>query len=136
MRYFKHVAIAALMGLLVACGSTAPRVQEIQPIEAAALSDDGAIAIATLAPLGSFEWRVAPSFTRSALLRRNAERQLRRHELSFDRGAGVLAATDRARAALDAAVKADAAKDVLRAEKLAKEGADALDEAEAILRGE
>lgn len=135
-RVLMTAALGAAITLLAACGATAPKTQVIEPIGVAAESDQvGSFAAGTLAPLGSFEWRVAPTYTRNATARHDAARALRKRELSFEQGAAVLTATDRARTALDAAVKADASKNSKLAEQKAKEAADAVAEAQTILGG-
>lgn len=132
MRLIRLIALSAVLGLLAACVTE----QVAQPLEAsAAATDDGSYSAATLAPLGSFEWKIAPSYTRNALVRHNTAKALRKQEITLAVASNVLKATDRARTLLDNAIAADARKDVVSAENLAKAAADVIAQAEIILRG-
>lgn len=133
------VAVVATMIFLAGCASTAPAPEMemvTHELQGSADADGmGYFAVGTLAPLGSFEWKIAPSYTRLATVRHNAARALKQHRLTFAEAVDVLDATDRARAALDAAVVADSKKDSKGAEREAAAGAAAIVEAESILSG-
>ncbi len=88
--------------------------------------DTGVIAVATLAPLGSFEWQVAPDYTRLAVTRRLAARLLAQGRISVEVAEQVQVEADAARRLLDAAVAvgsgaanvAQAREHIARAQKL------------------
>lgn len=93
------VILVIIIAALLIAGCAAPT----QPIEAAHAQqrDSGAFAVATLAPFGSFEWQLAPGYTRLAVLRRQAARALDRHQIDLARAITVQARADAARRQLD-----------------------------------
>lgn len=138
-RFIVCIAFLAAMVFLAGCASVAPA-PSTEPVThqlqgSTDAEGTGIFAVGTLAPLGSFEWKIAPSYTRLATVRHNAARALKQHRLTFADAVDVLDATDRARAALDAAVVADSKKDSKGAEREAAAGAAAIVEAESILNG-
>lgn len=96
----KKILIAALALLLCACAG-APR--ESAPLTGAASSSGGMAAFATLAPLGSFEWELAPSYTKLAKLRFDTAHRLREHRLPIELAQSVLLRTEVVRSLLDQA---------------------------------
>lgn len=75
------------------------------PLSTAPARDTGVIVSATLAPLGSFEWQVAPDYTRLATTRRLAARALANGRISIATAEQVQVEADAARSALDEAVR-------------------------------
>ena len=92
------ILIAAAFALAACAGPTAP-------LSSAPARDSGVIVSATLAPLGSFEWQVAPDYTRLATTRRLAARALTNGRISIATAEQVQAEADAARRALDEAVR-------------------------------
>jgi len=105
MTRFIFVSLLAL--LLAACSSTPDRAAAI--IAAAQLEPIESYAVATLAPIGSFEWQAAPAYTKLAMMRHNAAKALRKGEISVEDAIEVQNAADAIRAVLDAAVNDDVA---------------------------
>ncbi len=135
MHMIRLAALAVVFGLLGACASQQEKLP--QPLQAEALSGElGSFAAGTLAPLGSFEWQISPSYTQIAVTGHNAARALREKRVAFDTALRVHTTLERAKRLLDDAVAADAKKDSATANTLAKSGADAIAEANAILRGD
>ncbi|GIK83027.1 MAG: hypothetical protein BroJett024_41320 [Alphaproteobacteria bacterium] len=93
------ILIAAALSLAACAGPTAP-------LSSAPARDTGVIVTATLAPLGSFEWQVAPDYTRLATTRRLAARALTNGRISIATAEQVQVEADAARSALDEAVAA------------------------------
>lgn len=108
MRYL-IIALAALV--LAGCASTTPIEGSAQPGRAG-----GVYVVGTLAPWGSFEHRAAPLYTRNAVVRRTAARELERGAITLPAAREVLHLTDEARAVLDAAVRDSAGGDAARAD--------------------
>lgn len=133
MRSIRFAALAAVYGLIAACATT-PQVTT-QALDAAAGSGGSVQMFGTLAPLGSFEWKASPSYTRLAVARHNAAQAVHNKSLSVDAAFTVLNLTDAARKALDDAVTADANKQPVKAELLLSAATVALTQAEAILGG-
>ena len=75
--------------------------QPVQPVASAA--SGGITAFATLAPFGSFEMELAPAYTRLAMLRHNAARQLTQGRITVETAKGLQTKADEARKTLDAA---------------------------------
>lgn len=91
------ILIAAALSLAACAGPTVP-------LASAPVRDTGVIVTATLAPLGSFEWTVAPDYTRLATTRRLAARALTNGRISIATAEQVQVEADAARRALDEAV--------------------------------
>lgn len=91
---------------LAACSSSPEKTQAI--IAAAQIEPLSSYAVATLAPIGSFEHKAAPAYTKLALLRNNAAKKLRAGEITVQAAIDVQAAADGVRATLDAALRDDA----------------------------
>lgn len=91
------ILIAAALSLAACAGPTVP-------LSTAPARDSGVIVTATLAPLGSFEWTVAPDYTRLATTRRLAARALTNGRISIATAEQVQTEADAARRALDEAV--------------------------------
>lgn len=91
------ILIAAALALAACAGPTAP-------LSSVPARDTGVIVSATLAPLGSFEWQVAPDYTRLATTRRLAARALTNGRISIATAEQVQTEADAARSALDEAV--------------------------------
>ena len=68
------------------------------------------VAFATLASFGSFEMQTAPLYTRLALLRHNATRQLTKANISVGTAKEIQAGADLARVELKQAAEYDAVK--------------------------
>lgn len=132
MRKLFNFAFAAVLLCIVAGCASTPAPLPIA-LQAEAKSVGGYSAFATLAPLGSFEWQVAPSVTRLSALRHNAARQFRKGGISQALAVEVLNRTDAARGALEAAVAADAKKQTTVAQQKAAEAARIILEAELLL---
>lgn len=92
------IPIVAAFALAACAGPTAP-------LTSAPARDTGVIVSATLAPLGSFEWTVAPDYTRLATTRRLAARALTNGRISIATAEQVQVEADAARSALDEAVR-------------------------------
>lgn len=132
MRTLFRSALTALMFcLVVGCASTSPPVPIA--LQAEAKSVGGYSAFGTLAPLGSFEWQMAPSYTRAKVLLHNAAQRFRKGEISLELATEVLNRTDAAHAALDAAVAADANHQPLLAQQKAAEAGRLILDTEALL---
>lgn len=114
------ILIAAALVLSACAAPTTPLATASAP------RDTGVIVSATLAPLGSFEWTVAPDYTRLAVTRRLAARLLAQGRISVDVAEQVQVEADAARGLLDAAVAAgggaanvaQAREHIVRAQKL------------------
>lgn len=100
--------------LLCACAS---------PVPIKAASHTNAIGAATLAPWGSFEFQLAPSYTHNAILRQQAAAALVSHRIDSGQARRILSLTDAARAALDRARKTDSV-DYLSIATAAQDAAD------------
>lgn len=92
------ILIAAALSLAACAGPTVP-------LASVPARDSGVIVTATLAPLGSFEWTVAPDYTRLATTRRLAARALTNGRISIATAEQVQVEADAARSALDEAVR-------------------------------
>lgn len=90
--------------LIVAALALAACAAPTAPLTSAPARDSGVIVTATLAPLGSFEWQVAPDYTRLATTRRLAARALTNGRISIATAEQVQVEADAARRALDEAV--------------------------------
>lgn len=90
-----------LYGALMAFALTACTTPPTQPVASAASS--GFVAFGTLAPFGSFEMQLAPAYTRLAVLRHNAARQLTQGRITVSAAKNIQAMADAARSSLDAA---------------------------------
>ena len=91
------IPVAAALALAACAAPTTP-------LSTSPARDTGVIVSATLAPLGSFEWTVAPDYTRLATTRRLAARALTNGRISIATAEQVQAEADAARRALDEAV--------------------------------
>lgn len=98
MRRLILPVIAAATLALSACAAPTT------PLATTPARDTGVIVTATLAPLGSFEWQVAPDYTRLATTRRLAARALTNGRISVATAEQVQVEADAARRALDEAV--------------------------------
>jgi hypothetical protein len=94
--------LSALVFALVGCASN--------PIEGNAVhgKDTGSFVVGTIAPINSFEWKVAPLYTRSAVIRRTAAAKLQRGQIDVPTAQFVQGVADLARSKLDQAVREDA----------------------------
>lgn len=95
----RSLILVAAIALLSACAQTTP-------LASAPERDSGVIVVGTLAPLGSFEWTVAPDYTRMATTRRIAARLLTQGRITVEVAEQVQAEADAARRLLDEAVAA------------------------------
>jgi hypothetical protein len=114
MRALTLIVIALV---LTACAAPAP-----QPIAANGATGSGWVA--TLAPLGSFDWHAAPVLTQNIVLRQRATNALKKGRIDKATALQLLDLTDQVRTAYDAAIESDAAKrpaDATRALETAKE---------------
>lgn len=89
------ILIALAAALMAACTSPAP----IQPIEA--IAQGKVVGFGTLADFGSWEFELAPAYTRLAVLRHRAARQLDERRIALPTAMAVQDLADRARALLD-----------------------------------
>lgn len=109
--------IAVILGVLalaaVACATPAS-----SPIQGAAHPNTGIELIGTLAPLGSFEWKAAPTYTQNAALRRRAAGLLRAGRIDVAAAQRVQERADLVRSRLDQALAAEQARQNERAEQL------------------
>lgn len=96
----RTLMIAAVAAVLSACA--APGAQLVSAPE----RDTGVIVVGTLAPLGSFEWQVAPDYTKLATTRRLAARLLTNGRITVQAAEQVQAEADAARRLLDEMVVA------------------------------
>lgn len=94
----RHLTLLVAVLALSACAAPTT------PLVTTPARDTGVIVTATLAPLGSFEWQVAPDYTRLATTRRLAARALTNGRISVATAEQVQAEADSARRALDEAV--------------------------------
>lgn len=115
----RSMILVAALALLSACAQSTP-------LASAPERDSGVIVVGTLAPLGSFEWQVAPDYTRLATTRRIAARLLTQGRITVETAEQVQAEADAARRLLDEAVAAgggaanvaQAREHIARAQKL------------------
>lgn len=97
----KRLAILAAALALSACASAPAQLGSAAPER-----DSGVIVVGTLAPLGSFEWQVAPDYTKLATTRRLAARLLTNGRITVQTAEQVQVEADVARRLLDEAVAA------------------------------
>lgn len=97
----KRLTILAAALALSACASSPAQLGSAAPER-----DAGVIVVGTLAPLGSFEWQVAPDYTRLATTRRLAARLLTNGRITVQTAEQVQVEADAARRLLDEAVAA------------------------------
>jgi hypothetical protein len=97
-RSFLVAAVLALVSVQVLAGNS-------NPVSASAQSGgDGLFVAATLAPLNSFEFKAAPSYTRLAVVRRNALVALRNGKITADQAQAVQDRANAVRVLLDRAL--------------------------------
>lgn len=96
--------VIALAFSLIACSTVA--VQTPQNVEAKP-SSASLVGIATLASYGTFEMELAPLYTRLAVLRYKAARQLRYGEINRNLAIEIQSRADRLRDGLDKAKQLD-----------------------------
>lgn len=125
MRNPLAVLVAAIA--LAACAAPPPA-----PLEARGAAR-GVEIFATLAPVGTVEWRAAPTFTQLAAMRRRAAILLDRGRISVQVAVEVQAAGDVIRQLLDQALAAGVAKDEARADTLINEASTRLHAARDLL---
>lgn len=128
MKYFIAILIALS---LTACATQ----QSATPLMGATPPSRGSQAFATLAPLGSFEWRAAPYYTRNAALRHRAAALLDARRISVADARDLLNRTNSVRGLLDAAVAMDVRGNTDGAAGALGDAGRWLDEAEALLKG-
>ena len=120
------IAIAAL--LLAACASNQLP---------AASAGSGAIAVGTLAPLASFEFEIAPQYTRAEVIAQQATRAVRAGHLDSVTAGHILRLLTAARADLNASVALElSSRDREAARRRAQPAVQSIDEAAALLRGQ
>lgn len=101
----------ALLILIAAALLAACALAPVQPIQAAA---QGKVAgFGTLADFGSWEFELAPAYTRLAVLRHRAARQLDERRIALDVAVTVQDLADRARALLDLSRRGNAKQPTL-----------------------
>lgn len=99
--------LCALLALgLAACGSAPEKTQAL--MGAAQVDPIESFAVGTLAPIGTFEYKAAPAYTKLAMLRHNAAKKLRAGDITVQAAIDLQTAADGVRALLDAAVRDDA----------------------------
>lgn len=101
--YVRTVFALALLAL-AGCQPAAPPLATAPPPR-------GVEVFATLAPLGSFEWRAAPTYTRNAVLRHRAAVLLNDQRITVAEATRIQASADGVRRLLDQAVRLDAGQD-------------------------
>ena len=118
-----RIIFASLLAFaLAACSSSPEKTQALAT--AASIEPFSSYAAATLAPVGSFEWKAAPVYTKLAMLRHRAAKQLRAGEIGVQAAIDTQLAADSIRAMLDGAVRDDAqGRGVDAAKKLIAAGA-------------
>jgi hypothetical protein len=99
MRALNLIALACLIS---ACATPPPTALETRSASPARI-----VGFATLAPVESFEWRAAPTFTALAQLRHNAARELTAGRIDLATAKSIQARADMARTLLDNALTAD-----------------------------
>ncbi|MCC7484564.1 MAG: hypothetical protein IT529_06200 [Burkholderiales bacterium] len=93
------------------------------------------MAAATLAPVGSFEHRISPTYTGLVMLRLQAARRVEDGRITVETAREILARTDAVREMLDQAVRAEAQGERVRARTLAAEAALHLAAASQLIEG-
>ena len=98
-----------------------------QTVGASATGRGGVVGFATLAEFGSWEYQLAPAYTRLAVLRHQAANALTAKRISVDVAVAVQATADEARSLLDASRRGNAKtptdeQHLMYAEALAKIG--------------
>lgn len=124
----RAILIAALAALLTACAGTAP-------LQATGAPPARIVGFATLAPLGSFEWRAAAPMTALAKLRHDAARDLRAGRIGAATARDIQSRADAIRALIDGAIKSDKNGDGIGAENDLITATEQLVTAIAILKG-
>lgn len=104
----RSIALILISYALLACSENVPTMpspvaQETQAIIGEAQS--GMVVIGTLAPFGSWEFELAPTYTRNASLRQRAANALRNKKISLEVAKSILTITDKVRALLDMATR-------------------------------
>lgn len=122
----KNLFVAVLALGLAACAMQAPQRAAVSLEAEHTTSGINTYAIGTLAPLGSFEWKAAPAYTRLAVLRHNAAVSLRAGRINVDDAETIQSRADHIRSLLDAAIKADAQHQTPIAEMLLQSALDQL----------
>ena len=130
-----HIVLAAVAALALAGCGAPPAPPAPVDLLASAPSSGAVEAFATLAPLGSFEWHAAPTYTRTAAARHRAAALLRDGRITRDQAIEVLRQTDQARRLLDEAVTQDADRQAVEAAASLASARAALAVAETILEG-
>ena len=123
------VVLAAIfvLGMGAACTTTQP----LPPGHA----DAGITLVGSIAPLDSFEWEVAPMYTRLAVLRQRTARLLRDSRIDIAAAVRVQQYADHARGLLDQAVAAELkSKDRNAARATASQAKADIDSIESILQ--
>lgn len=111
----KYFVMALAVALLCACGFIGQ--QSSQPV-GNGNAQGGLVAFATLAPIGTFEYKAAPAYTQLAALRYRAASLLRKSRITVAEAEDVQAQADHVRKQLDAAVKASDANQSTNADVL------------------
>jgi hypothetical protein len=129
----KLIRLFIAMGvvLLVSACASAPAPQPLPPTQQ--LSIDPTYAVATLAPLGSFEFEAAPTFTRNAMLRHRSAALARAGKIEVSALEAAIKNCDAARLKLDAALSADRAHNQIKAHQLLNEASAIISSAEVAL---
>lgn len=91
----RTLIIMALCALIAGCGSVSSNIK--------GEARGGPVIFGTVAPFGTFEMQLAPTYTRLAVLRHNSARALREDRITVEQALSIQADADRARAALDKA---------------------------------
>lgn len=97
--------LALICVLALAACATPPKPALAPTQSIAAQASGGIVAIGTLAPFGSWEFELAPSYTRGASIRALAAARLRSGKIHSNIAVNVQAICDEARKQLDAAAR-------------------------------
>lgn len=118
-----------LIGCLAACAASPSKTTALVPEPSSSVI----VGFATLASFGTFEMELAPLYTRLAVLRHNAARDLRSGDIDVELAKKVQLYADVLRSQLDNARQFDATKHPEQAHKIVLNATHALDSIEGML---
>lgn len=130
MKILKLLFIMGVALGIYACAYTQLPPQPLAPEQAQL---DPTFAVATLAPLGSFEFVAAPAFTRNAALRHRSAALARAGKIDMTTLQRAINDCDSARKKLDAALDADRQHNTAGAQQLLSEAVSIINSAEVSL---
>lgn len=106
----KSIKLFAVMTFQVVAIFLCAAAYATQPLEGEAVSGDVYV-VGTIASVGSFEWDAAPTYTRLAVLRHAAAKNLRKGAITIGQASVVQVRADKARSLLDKSLKVCAQND-------------------------